>query len=150
MFIRRYEMPWRHAYEAYAGLVWGLALVFFMVVGVLGQVPRALALPLSLTCFGMAALRVSQALRILILRASLSGHGIQVKGVTPLLVATDGVPLRKNSGIAVERRGKDPGFRGKRGRRVLAGVVRDTNVIVDAVKTERLPNLARREGRTVL
>ncbi len=80
MFIRRYEMPWRHAYEAYAGLVWGLALVFFMVVGVIGQVPRALALPLSLTCFGMAVLRVSQALRILILRASLAGHGIQVMG----------------------------------------------------------------------
>ena len=73
-------MPWRHAYEVYAGLVWGLALVFFMVVGVIGQVPRALALPLSLTCFGMAVLRVSQALRILILRASLAGHGIQVMG----------------------------------------------------------------------
>lgn len=80
MSIRRYEMPWRQAYEVYTGLVWGMALVFFMVVGVIGQVPRALALPLSLTCFGMAVLRVSQALRILILRASLAGHGIQVMG----------------------------------------------------------------------
>ena len=34
MLVRRYEMPWRRAYEVYAGAAWGLALVFFMFAGV--------------------------------------------------------------------------------------------------------------------
>jgi conjugal transfer pilus assembly protein TraD len=78
MPIRRYEMPWRHAYEAYAGLAWGIALMLFTAVGAIGQLPRILALSLSITCLGMSALRFSQALRILVLRASLAGHAIQV------------------------------------------------------------------------
>lgn len=45
MPIRRYEMPWRHAYEAYAGLAWGIALMFFTAVGSTGQLPRVLAFP---------------------------------------------------------------------------------------------------------
>jgi conjugal transfer pilus assembly protein TraD len=78
MSIRRYEMPWRRAYEAYAGIVWGIALIFFTAVGTMGQLPRVLALPLTIACLSMSALRVSQALRILVLRASLAGHAIQV------------------------------------------------------------------------
>lgn len=78
MPIRRYEMPWRHAYEAYAALAWGIALMFFTAVGSTGQLPRVLAFPLSIACLGMSALRVSQALRILVLRASLAGHAIEV------------------------------------------------------------------------
>ena len=31
MLMRRYEMPWRRAYELYAGGVWALTLVFFVV-----------------------------------------------------------------------------------------------------------------------
>ena len=78
MPIRRYEMPWRQAYEAYAGLAWGIALMFFTAVGAIGQLPHVLAFSLSIACLGMSALRVSQALRILVLRASLAGHAIQV------------------------------------------------------------------------
>ncbi|MEO8155142.1 MAG: conjugative transfer system coupling protein TraD [Rhizobacter sp.] len=80
MLARRYEMPWRRAYEAYAGIGWGLALIFFLVAGVAGVLPRPLALPLTLICFAMGALRVAQALNVLVLRASLAGRGIQVIG----------------------------------------------------------------------
>ena len=78
MLLRRYEMPWRHAYEAYAALSWLMALVFFVAVGAMGQLPHVLAFPLSVGCFGMGLSRISQALRILVLRASLAGHAIQV------------------------------------------------------------------------
>ncbi|CAM5779398.1 conjugative transfer system coupling protein TraD [Rhizobacter fulvus] len=84
MLMRRYEMPWRRAYELYAGGVWTLALVFFVVVGATGRLPRPLALPLSVVCFAMGLLRVTQALDTLILRASLTGRSIQVIGTDDL------------------------------------------------------------------
>ena len=31
MLLRKYEMPWRRAYEAYAGLAWAFAFVFFIL-----------------------------------------------------------------------------------------------------------------------
>jgi len=77
MLLRRYEMPWRPAYEAYAGSVWLCCLVWFLVVGVTGHLPSPLALPLCVVCFFMAVLRFVQALRTLSLRASLSGRSIQ-------------------------------------------------------------------------
>ena len=80
MLARRYEMPWRRAYEVYAGIGWGMAMVFFLVVGVAGWLPRPLALPLSLVCFAMGLLRLAQALHVLVLRASLAGRAIQVIG----------------------------------------------------------------------
>ena len=47
MLMRRYEMPWRRAYEVYAAAVWASALLFFAVTGGLGLLPRQLALPLA-------------------------------------------------------------------------------------------------------
>ena len=82
--VRRYEMPWRRAYELYAGIAWWLALLFFVGVGLVGALPRQLALPLALACFAMGVLRITQALRILILRASLGGRGIEVIGTDAL------------------------------------------------------------------
>ena len=84
MLMRRYEMPWRRAYELYAGGVWALTLVFFVVVGATGRLPRPLALPLSVVCFAMGLLRVTQALDTLVLRASLTGRSIQVVGTNEL------------------------------------------------------------------
>lgn len=84
MLVRRYEMPWRRAYEGYAGIAWWLTLLYFVAVGVAGIVPRQLALPLALVCFGMGVLRVAQALRILVLRASLGGRRIEVISSTDL------------------------------------------------------------------
>ena len=84
MLVRRYEMPWRRAYEVYAGIAWWLALLYFLGVGVVGTLPRQLALPLALVCFAMGVLRVTQALRMLVLRASLGGRGIEVVGTDDL------------------------------------------------------------------
>jgi conjugal transfer pilus assembly protein TraD len=84
MLVRRYEMPWRPAYEVYAGVIWGLALVYCVAVGVAGVLPRPLALPLALICFAMGLLRIAQALRVLVLRASLGGRGIEVVGTGEL------------------------------------------------------------------
>ena len=84
MLVRRYEMPWRRAYEAYAAISWGLALLYFVGTGVTGTLPRQLALPLTLACFAMSVWRVAQALRILILRAALCGRAIEVIGTDDL------------------------------------------------------------------
>ncbi|MDO8770603.1 MAG: conjugative transfer system coupling protein TraD [Burkholderiaceae bacterium] len=96
MLLRRYEMPWRPAYEARATIVWLFALAWFVIVGVAGQLPRTLALPLSLVCLLMALARTAQALRTLILRASLSGRSIQVlttQALAPLCTKPDAVFL---------------------------------------------------------
>ena len=84
MLLRRYEMPWRRAYEVYAAATWLAAMAFFAATGALSQLPRQLALPLSLACFAMGVLRVAQGVHILVLRASLSGHGIQVLSTSAL------------------------------------------------------------------
>ena len=78
MLARRYEMPWRRAYESYAAAAWFAAMAYFAFVGATSQLPRSLSLPLALLCFAVGALRITQALRTLVLRASLSGRGIQV------------------------------------------------------------------------
>ena len=84
MLVRRYEMPWRRAYEVYASLAWWLALVYFLGVSVVGRLPRQLALPLALICFAMGVLRLAQALRMLVLRASLGGRAIEVVSTSEL------------------------------------------------------------------
>uniref|UniRef100_UPI0032B247F2 conjugative transfer system coupling protein TraD n=1 Tax=uncultured Aquincola sp. TaxID=886556 RepID=UPI0032B247F2 len=78
MLMRRYEMPWRRAYEVYAAAVWASTLLFFAVTGGLGLLPRQLALPLAGFCLAMGVLRLAQGVHTLVLRASLSGRGIQV------------------------------------------------------------------------
>ena len=78
MLMRRYEMPWRRAYEVYAAAVWASALLFFAATGGLGLLPRQLALPLAAFCLAMGVLRLAQGVHTLVLRASLSGRGIQV------------------------------------------------------------------------
>jgi conjugal transfer pilus assembly protein TraD len=61
MLARRYEMPWRTAYEAYAAAAWFAAAVHFCGVGVLGHLPPTLALPLALLCLSLSVWRLSQA-----------------------------------------------------------------------------------------
>jgi conjugal transfer pilus assembly protein TraD len=84
MLMRRYEMPWRRAYEIYAGAAWLMAMTFFAAVGATHQLPRPLALPLALLCFGIGLLRIAQGVHTLVLRASLSGRAIQVIGTDEL------------------------------------------------------------------
>lgn len=78
MLIRKYEMPWRRAYESYAGAAWLIALTVFVIVAIRDELPWRFTGPVATLCLGMAVLRMHQALRILIVRASLSGRAMQV------------------------------------------------------------------------
>ena len=78
MLVRKYEMPWRTAYELYAGVVWLTALIFFVYVAARSRVPLLLGIPMALICLLMALHRMGQALQVLTIRASLSGKAIEV------------------------------------------------------------------------
>ena len=84
MLVRRYEMPWRRAYEAGAGVTWLAAGLYFAGVAAVAAVPAKLALPLSVLCVLMSLRRLWQAMEILRLRSSLGGRGIEVIGVDQL------------------------------------------------------------------
>jgi len=76
MLLRKYEMPWRRAYEAYAGLAWTLASVFFVFAMARSVVPWPLTAGLALLCMMLAFHRSGQALGVLTVRASLCGRAM--------------------------------------------------------------------------
>ena len=78
MLLRKYEMPWRRAYEAYAAMGWFAALISFIAIALRDALPWRFTGPLAMLCLWMAVLRMHQALRILLVRASLSGRAMQV------------------------------------------------------------------------
>ncbi len=78
MLVRPYEMPWRRAYEGYAGLVWYTAFGFVLYDAAARALPWALSIPMALLCLLAGVRRTAQALRILVVRASLSGRAMQV------------------------------------------------------------------------
>ena len=78
MLIRKYEMPWRRAYELYAGVALLIALVFFTIIASRRALPPLITGAVAAVCLWMTVLRAGQALRILVVRASLSGRAMQV------------------------------------------------------------------------
>ncbi len=78
MLVRKYEMPWRTAYELYSTVVWLGAALFFTYVGLRAHMPAALGGTMALVCLLMTLYRVRQALQVLTVRASLSGKAMQV------------------------------------------------------------------------
>lgn len=78
MLVRRYEMPWRRAFEAHAGLVWLAASLYFALIALAGPLPALPALGLAAACLLIACRRMAQAVGILRLRGSLGGRRIQV------------------------------------------------------------------------
>ena len=84
MLVRPYEMPWRRAYEGYASLVWSAAFVLTLYEAAARVLPWSLAAPIGLACLLMGLLRTAQAMRILVVRASLSGRAMQVIGPAQL------------------------------------------------------------------
>jgi len=76
VLLRKYEMPWRRAYEAYAGLAWALSFVFFIFAVVRSIVPWPLAAGLALVCMMLAIFRWGQAFAVLTVRASLCGRAM--------------------------------------------------------------------------
>ena len=75
--LRRYEMPWRRAYELHAAIAWAAGVVWLLAVGLPGWLHPHLAWPLAVGCLLLAGRRLNQAFRVLTLRASLVGHAMQ-------------------------------------------------------------------------
>lgn len=75
MLARRYEMPWRPAFELYAGIVWQSAAA---ALWVLDPLPPALRVGAALTAQALTVARLRQAHSVLRLRASLSGRAIEI------------------------------------------------------------------------
>ena len=90
MLARPYEMPWRRAYEGYASLAWYAAFAVMLYDLGTGTLPWPLSLPMAIACLLAAVRRTSQAMRILVLRASLSGRAMQVVGPTEIERLTEG------------------------------------------------------------
>jgi conjugal transfer pilus assembly protein TraD len=78
MLVRPFEMPWRPAYEMWAAAAWLVALPFFLYLGRRGLLTSPVAMGLALAALAMAARRARQGLRVLVVRASLSGQAMQV------------------------------------------------------------------------
>jgi conjugal transfer pilus assembly protein TraD len=76
MLMRSYEMPWRSPMELVASAVWwGAALGTLALTP--ATVPQRLALPLLAVMIPMAVLRARQGLRIIGVRAALSGRAME-------------------------------------------------------------------------
>ena len=80
MLARAYEMPWRRAVEAWACAIWLLALAATAMAALIAPLPIAAAFPLTSGCFVMALWRGAQAIRLMVLRAALTGRAIQLIG----------------------------------------------------------------------
>ncbi|WP_157263923.1 conjugative transfer system coupling protein TraD [Azohydromonas aeria] len=78
MFARKFEMPWRPAYEMWAAWTWFAGMAFFTYIGVKGNLRADAAMPLAMAAMAMAMLRAHQSLDVLVKRASLSGRAMQV------------------------------------------------------------------------
>jgi conjugal transfer pilus assembly protein TraD len=78
MLARSYEMPWRQAYEGYASLAWLGAFAAILYEGATARTPWILAVPMAMFCLSAGVCRASQALSILVARASLAGRAMQV------------------------------------------------------------------------
>jgi conjugal transfer pilus assembly protein TraD len=74
-------MPWRRAYEGYASLLWFGAFGAVLYEMALPTMPWPLGAPMAAFCLLAGVYRSSQALRILVARASLSGRAMQVISV---------------------------------------------------------------------
>ena len=84
MILRKYEMPWRRAYEAYPALAWTMGVPVFAILAYRsGQAPIVLG-TLAALCALMSVYRWGQAARILTVRASLSGKAMASIGTREL------------------------------------------------------------------
>ena len=88
MLVRPYEMPWRPAYEMWAAAAWLAGLPLFLYLGRRGLLTSHVAVGLALVSLWMAARRARQGLRVLTVRASLSGQAMQVMTTAKLETLT--------------------------------------------------------------
>src|SRR5215831_4377634 len=77
MGLRKYEMPWRRAYELYAALAWSIGVAFFAALAYRSGPVFPVLASLAAASLAMAAYRWNQALRLLVVRASLGGRAME-------------------------------------------------------------------------
>jgi len=77
MFLRKYDMPWRRALEGYAALVWALAGAAVVATAAARAHPAWIPITLGGLAAMLAVLRAAAAVRVLRIRASLSGRAIE-------------------------------------------------------------------------
>ena len=94
---RRYEMPWRNAFELYAAIAWSSGGMLFILLA--DRAGHALAVPFALgaACLMVALVRGTQAWRVLRLRAALGGRAMQT--MTPRAISQ----LLRRRGATVPR-----------------------------------------------
>ena len=76
--LRRFEQPWRPAYETVSCLSWLGGSAYFLWQALQASTAVNLMLAISAICMVMAALRANKGLKILVLRASLAGRAMEV------------------------------------------------------------------------
>ncbi len=81
MGVRKYEMPWRTAYEMYAALAWSIGVVLFALLAYRAGQALSVLGSLAGVSLVMAVYRWKQALRILVVRASLGGRAMEAINV---------------------------------------------------------------------
>lgn len=77
MLVRKYEMPWRTAYEGYATAIWVAATGVFGYEAMRHVATRHVTSGLFAVCALMALFRLFQSLRVLKVRAALCGRAMQ-------------------------------------------------------------------------
>lgn len=78
MLVRKFEMPWRTAFEGYASVVWLSAAVVLLVQSGSSAAANSAIGALVGLCVAMACVRGVQALRVLKVRAALCGRAMEV------------------------------------------------------------------------
>ena len=87
MLLRKYEMPWRRALEGYAALVWALAAAAVLATAAARAQPTWIPISLGGLAAILMVLRATAAVRVLRIRASLSGRAIETMEEEALLEA---------------------------------------------------------------
>lgn len=78
MLVRRFEMPWRPTFEAYAAIAWLVAGLGFALYPVASATGKSFLLVVGSVAIAFGCLRAYQALWILRLKASLCGRAMEV------------------------------------------------------------------------
>lgn len=75
--LRRYEQPFRPAYEVIAAVAWLGGAAYFLWIGLRGNPAPNLMLGLCCACLVMCVVRARSALNVMIGRAALSGRAVE-------------------------------------------------------------------------
>src|SRR5665811_632431 len=82
--IRKFEMPWRRAYEFYAAVGWATSIVFLLIGSLAVDLPMGLFWYMSFVALAFLVWNLSCAWRIWSMKFALSGVGIEFLNIAYL------------------------------------------------------------------